>query len=164
MHASRLIVVLSVVLVAGCVGKPALPPFKPVADIKTLMATVIDPAADAVWQAVGMILDEHGTTEWAPETDEEWAAVANGAMTLAEGGNLLMIGARARDQDTWMRMAEGMIDAGLAAYEAAQSKDPDAIVDVGGVIYDTCDRCHSEYWVGEEDLFRVRDENSQPNP
>lgn len=164
MHTSCLIVVLSAVLVAGCVGEPAGPPFKPVADVKTLMVTVIDPAADAVWESVGMILDEHGVTEWAPETDEEWAAVASGAMTIAEGGNLLMIGARARDQDTWMRMAQGMIDAGLAAYEAAQSKDPDAIFDVGGVIYDACDRCHSVYWVGDEDRGRVRDENSQPNP
>ena len=40
----------------------------------------------------------------------------------------------------------------------------DAIVDVGGAIYETCDLCHSRYWVGEEDLFRVRDENSRPNP
>ena len=148
---------------SGCAAEEdAGPPFVPVADVSQLMTMVIDPAADGIWDSVGMILDADGLTEWYPETDEEWASVMNGAMTITEGANLLMIGNRARDQDVWMRMAQGLNDAGQDAIAAVESRDYMAIYEVSETIYNSCDRCHNLYWTGDEDRGRVRNPNPEP--
>ena len=158
-----LLLLVSMLPISACgAAEPTGPPFNPVGDVSELMLTMIDPAADAVWLAVGTIVSEAGREDWEPETDEEWAVVVNGAMTIAEGGNLLMMDGRARDQDGWMRMAQEMTDAGVLAYEAAQSRDADKIFDLGEAIYNTCDRCHSLYWNGDDDPSLVREENPQP--
>ena len=153
---------LLMVLFTGCSSAPEGPPFAPVADVSQLMTMMIDPAADAVWDSVGVIIDENGTNEWYPVTDEEWAVVINGAMTITESANLLMIGDRARDQNAWMRMAQGMVEAGQAALAVAESRDHQALYDVSELVYNSCDRCHNLYWVGDEDRGRVRDENPRP--
>ena len=165
MRATAISAPLLTVLIAGCGGAPEGPPFDPVADVSQLMTMMIDPAADAVWDSVGVIIDKDGVNEWYPETDEEWATVANGAMTIAEGGNLLMIGDRAREQIVWMRMAQSMIDAGMAAYEVTEARNHEALYDVSEQVYNACDSCHNLYWIGDEDRGRVRDENPRPpNP
>ena len=43
----------------GCGGPPAPapPPFKPVADVRTLMVDIIDPSSDVIWDSVGAIRD-----------------------------------------------------------------------------------------------------------
>jgi len=115
-----------------------------------------------VWDAVGTVISSEGEDHWEPETDEEWAVILNGAMTITESANLLMIGERARDQETWMRMAQGMADAGLLAVAAAEAQDADAIFGVGEAVYNSCDRCHNLYWVGDDDRGRARDENPEP--
>ena len=145
------VVAASVVLCFGCgTGEPE-PPFKPMADVQQLMASIVDPAADTLWGSVGTIISDEGIDEWSPQTDEEWAAVQNAAVVIMESGNLLMIGDRARDNLSWMRMAENLVDAGALALEAAESKDPDAIFAVGSDVYFACDGCHNLYWVGDEE-------------
>ena len=90
-----------------------------------------------------------GVDHWEPRTDEEWAVVVNGAMTMTEAANLLMMGDRARDQDTWMQMAQGLVDAGRLALEAAEARDAEAVFALGEEVYNACDRCHNLYWVGD---------------
>ncbi len=162
MRATVASISLVVALSAGCSHIPKEPPFEPVADINQLMTMMIDPAADAVWESVGMILDENGINEWYPKTDEEWAVVMNGAITITESGNLLMIGNRARDQSTWIRMAQGMVEAGQAALAVAESRDHEALYEVSEQVYSACESCHNLYWIGDKDRGRIRDENPQP--
>ena len=143
---------LSLVL-AGCREQPPPPPpFKPVADLKQLMTAVIDPAADVIWGSVGTIVSEKGTEERAPKTDEEWAAVVNSAYVIAESGNLMMIGSRARDTGEWMRQSQALVAVGLRAVKAAEAKDKDAIFTVGGDIYEVCGSCHQAYAVKAEGI------------
>ncbi len=157
------LVMAGTLLVAGCGGsEPSGPPFKPVADVSQLMTMILDPAADAVWDAVGTVITAEGTDYWEPETDEEWAVVQNGAMTIMEGANLLMIGERARDQEVWMQLSQNMSDAASLMHEAAQARDPDLVFELGETVYRSCDRCHNLYWVGDEDRGRVRDDNPEP--
>ena len=151
MRTNLFLVPVSVVLCFGCsTGEPE-PPFRPMADVQQLMVSIVDPAADILWDSVGTVISEEGIDEWFPRTDEEWAVVQNAAVVIMESGNLLMIGDRARDNLAWMRMAEDLVDAGALALEAAESKDPDAVFAVGSDVYAACDRCHNLYWVGDAD-------------
>ena len=162
MRIGACVLLVGSVMLGGCSGEPQELPFRPVASVSQLMSTMIDPAADVVWDAVGTIVTHDGEEHWEPETDEDWAAVLNGAMTLTESANLLMIGDRARDQETWMRMSQAMVAAGQLAVEAAENQDVEAIYGVGEAVYNACDSCHNLYWVGDSDRGRVREENPQP--
>lgn len=137
----------------GCTSQPEEQPspFRPIAGSRLLMVSMIDPAADLIWDSVHTIMDENGIVEVVPETDEEWTLVRNAAVTLAESGNLLMMGRRARDMDLWRRWSQDLIDAGEAAMQAAEAQDAEAIFDLGEDIYRSCTGCHAQYWVEDFD-------------
>lgn len=120
-------------------------PYEAVADVRGLMLSVIEPAAEVYWDAVGTIIDTVGTTELAPRTEEEWAAVRNAAVVMAESGNLLMMGDRSLDDGAWMAMSRAMLDVGRRAMAAAEARDPDAVFEVGGEVYEVCTNCHATY-------------------
>ncbi len=111
------------------------PAFKPVANLNQLMKAIIIPSSDAVFQ-VAME---------APKDDEAWTAVQNSALTLAESGNLLMIGNRAKDQGDWIKAAQALVDAGTVAFRAAEAKNVDALIEAGDQVYDTCEGFHERY-------------------
>lgn len=140
-------IVIAMVL-GGCRETPRPPPpFKPVADVKQLMTSVVDPAADVIWGSVGTVVSEKGTEEHSPKTDEEWAAVLNSAYVITESGNLMMMGSRAKDAGEWMRQCQALIDVGIQTVKAAEAKDKDAIFKLGGDIYEVCAKCHQTYTV-----------------
>jgi mono/diheme cytochrome c family protein len=143
-------------LIAGC-GQPpapppapAVPPYNTTLNMKQVMSWVIDPAADVVWESVAIIITEKGENQKAPKTDDEWAAVRNGAATLVESGNLLMMQTRTRDDKTWMAAAKRLSDAANIALQAAEKKDVAALFDSGATIFNACSACHANYRVGEE--------------
>ena len=144
---------LGVILMAACETPSTAPPppFTPVGDVQQLMEMVIDPAADIVWEAVGTIVTFDGIEEIFPRSDEEWSTVRNSAMVLAESGNLLMVGDRAKGEGPWMIMSQALVEAGMVALEAAEAQDPEAIFGVGEQIYNACETCHILYWYTEED-------------
>jgi len=125
--------------------RPQPPPFKPVADTKLLMQAVVDPSADIIWEAVKTIDSPAGTEEIRPKNQEEWAAVRNAAVAVAESGNLLMLVPRAKDGGEWMKRAQEMIDTGEKAIRAAEAKNAEQLFTVGGDIYDSCSNCHRQY-------------------
>ena len=130
--------------VAAC-GGPTPPPFKPVVDTKLLMQSVVDPNADFVWDAVKTIETTAGTEEIRPKTDEEWIAVRNAAVAVAESGNLLMMVPRAKNGGEWMELAQDMINTGQEAIKAAEAKNAEKLFTVGGDIYESCSNCHRKY-------------------
>jgi hypothetical protein len=149
------IVMLGALLGAGC-SRPApaqppppVPPFRPVADVKQLMVSVLEPAADVYWDAVGSVTDKSGTVDLAPKTDAEWQAVVNSAYVVTEGGNLLMMSPRAKDTGDWMKLSAALVDVGQRAIRAAESKNTKAVFDVGAEVYDACVACHSKYIIAQ---------------
>jgi hypothetical protein len=148
-RAGRLLL-LAAALQFGCGEAPKLPAppasaLRPVLSLKQLMEWVIDPAADAVWDPVKTIITEQGTKEIAPQTQEEWDAVRNGAAMLVESANLLMMDGRARDQDEWLAAARRLAATAEQALKAAAAKDAAGVFAAGGEIYNACSACHRRY-------------------
>ena len=136
--------VLAVAALAAC--GPAPPSYKLVVDVKQMMQSIVDPAADGVWKSVSMIYTTAGMEERRPRTAKEWDVVRDHAITLAESGNLLMMPGRAKDGGDWMKYRAGTgrhLDSALRAVEA---KDYERLLDVGGPIDEVCERCHKKYW------------------
>ena len=141
------LVLTGALLACGCDRPPpaAPPPLRPVADVKQLMKSILEPAADEYWDAVGTIEDAKGVVHVAPATDEEWAAVVNSAYVVTEGGNLLMMTGRAKDSGDWMKLSQALIDVGQRAIKAAESKNTQAVFDAGAEVYEACVACHDKY-------------------
>jgi hypothetical protein len=110
--------------------------FPATATMKQLMVDVIHPASNDI-----LLFVNRG----APNDEKEWAAVRRGALTLAESGNLLMLRGRARDQGEWVKDSRMLVDAGAAAYKAAQAKDAKALAALADQIDASCTTCHKQY-------------------
>jgi hypothetical protein len=108
----------------------------PTATMKQLMLDLIHPASNEI-----LLLIYRG----GPKDENEWATVRRGAVTLAESGNLLTMRGRARDQGEWMKDVKMLVDAGSAAYKAAQAKDVKALAAVAGPLDASCTTCHKQY-------------------
>lgn len=82
-----------------------------------------------------------------------WEAVGNAGIALAEAANLLIIPGRmcqngkpAPIQNAdWRMWVQGLRDAGMTAYKAAQSKSQDAVLDAADVMSTACSNCHDKY-------------------
>ena len=82
-----------------------------------------------------------------------WELVEYASLALAETANLIMIPGRVCsngkpvpvDRDDFRKFAQGLVDAGMAAYKVAQSKNLDAMVEVTGTVSDACAACHEVY-------------------
>lgn len=136
--------VVAVAMLNSCAG-PAPPPLRLHADLKQLMASVVDPAADVVWESVGTIYTADGTEEIRPRTDEEWARVSQAAWVLTESANSLMIGNRPKDTGDWIRFAQEFSDISLKAARAAEARDAETLFTAGSDVYLACTACHNQY-------------------
>ena len=128
-------VVLILIATCGFAQAPS-ESFPPIATMKQLMVDLIHPASNDI-----LLFVYRG----GPKDEKEWAAVRRGAVTLAESGNLLMMRGRARDQGAWMKDAKMLVDAGTAAYKAAQAKDTKALAAVAQSLDASCTACHKQY-------------------
>ena len=122
-----------------------MPPFDTTISVKDLMANMMDPTADVVWESVGTIMTKDGTFEKAPQTDDEWNNVKAHAIVLVEAGNLLMLPARSGGNQEWVQMAQDLIAQSKRMITAAEKHDKQAVFDVGADIYDRCVNCHKKF-------------------
>ena len=149
MKTTRSILLVLPLVLGACVaddaGSAEGVSFEPVADVGQLMVTILEPAADFYWDAVGTIIDFSGTLEIAPSSDEEWELVRNAAYVMAESGNLLMMEGRGANDEAWRAMSLAMVQVGQLAIEAAEAKNTDAVFDAGAEVYAVCSACHAAY-------------------
>jgi hypothetical protein len=114
----------------------AVPGPTPVGGVMDIMSAMTIPASEAIFAAGGD----------PPNNDMEWLTLQHNALILAESGNLLMIAGRAKDKGEWMTRARAMVNAGNAAYKAAQAKDLAKLGNIGDEqIYPICEACHKTY-------------------
>jgi hypothetical protein len=114
---------------------PAVSPIKPIATVEEIMKTMTIPFSNAVFEAGGD----------APKDDKSWEAVRAQAIALAEAGNLLMLGSRAKDSAAWMKFSRAQVDAAEAAAKAAAARNADQLSAASDALYETCSGCHKAY-------------------
>jgi hypothetical protein len=176
------ILTLAVAFIAACGRSEPAPPadapqYDPAATVKDLMLSLIDGAADDVWNAVTTTQTAQGTEEVVPKTAEDWLKVRHGAVRLAEGANLLMMPGRkvalpheksetpgvelepsemdaliAKDRAGWNRRARALHDAAMQALSAVDAKDAQKLFEIGETIEHACEGCHSAYWYPNEKI------------
>ncbi len=161
----------------GCAGDAPQPDpgprpdFQPTTTVEELMRAVIDPAADAVWDAVVITSTRDGIDREVPDSDDDWLALEHHAVRLLESGNLLQIEGRpiaaadsvselpgidlepadiavrvAAQYDAWLRSSRELHDAGVVVLEAARARSVDALLESGDRLDAACESCHSRFW------------------
>ena len=171
-------------LLCGCEkhGAPAPAPssastaastLQPTAGIQDIMAYMIDPAADFLWESVSTSVTSAGTEEKQPRTDAEWNEVRKQAIILAEASNLIRMTGRhvaregrqledhgtegnltaaeseqaiAADRATFESFAQALHDVGQWMLKAADDKNPQGILDAGDTMDQVCEGCHLKFW------------------
>ena len=140
-------VALAILLGAGAAGlsaqnskAPARPAaaatgVKPIATVGEIMQLMTIPLSNAVFEAGGE----------PPKDDKSWDEVRGKAIALAESGNLLMLGGRAKDRAAWMKFSRAQVDAAEAAAKAAAAKNGDQLSAASDALYETCASCHKVY-------------------
>jgi len=108
---------------------------KTVASVGEIMQTMTIPFSNVVFEAGGE----------APKDDKGWQTVHGQAVALAEAGNLLMLGSRAKDHAAWMKFSRALVDAAEVVAKAAAAKNPDQLSAAADALYETCASCHKVY-------------------
>ena len=135
------------------------------------MRTLIDPSADAIWDAVVTDATETGTVEIRPETNDDWAELRRHALTLAEAANLLALQGRqiaalesrsqlpgidlhpdaiqelvADNWEDWVDLTHDLHDTSVSILDAIESRDINALLVTGTELDLACENCHARYW------------------
>ena len=82
-----------------------------------------------------------------------WEVVEDAALALTEAANLIMIPGRLCENDKpvplqrpdFQKFAEGLREAGKAAYKAARSRNLDAVIEVTTPVAEACVNCHDVF-------------------
>jgi len=118
-------------------------------EVHDLMAYVLDPAAEAIWDSAGFVITEEGETNLAPTNQEGWDKVKHGAKVISESSYLLSMPERAVDQAQWVALSMALKGMGEKAFKAAENEDSEALFEIGAELYQICVACHQIYWVKE---------------
>ena len=121
------------------------PNYNTTLNVREIMALVLEPASDILWDSGGWVLDAAGYEELYPTTEEGWDYVRAQAAIAVEAGNMLALPGRAEDNDAWMIYAEGLSEAGILAMEAAATQNEEDFFQAGAQLYSVCTACHQAY-------------------
>src|SRR5262249_32361087 len=80
-----------------------------------------------------------------PANDVEWRALETRTGALVDAATALTTPIYFRDRDRWMADARLMIDASVAALEAARRHDVGALTDLNDALYTSCVQRHQDY-------------------
>ncbi len=123
----------------------AAPPYHTDLEMHDLMALVLDPAADIIWGSAGAVITAEGERDLAPTTVAGWDRVRQGAASVIESANLLLLPTRAVDNADWREFSLGLVTMGNKAMAAAEAQDADALFQAGADLYQVCVACHQQY-------------------
>jgi signal transduction histidine kinase len=170
-HISLTASVVLTLAITGCGKHEPEPDYKASATIREIMASMVVPSADFLFNAVSSSVTPKGVEEKSPKTDEEWAEVRHRAITLMEASDLIVLAGRhvaapgqkainpqvqlspeeietliAKERSSWVKMAHDLHDSVLPTLKAIDSKDPMALSDSSIAIDMACESCHLKFW------------------
>jgi hypothetical protein len=116
---------------------------KPVGTLKQVMRGILLPNSDAIFNV----------SQTPPKNDEQWAAIENSAIAIAEAASLINMPGRLRSDGKpvpmrradWIKYSQGLVAAATASYKAIQSKNTDMIDMANDGLTEACDACHRVY-------------------
>src|SRR5262245_54803099 len=141
-------------------ANPGSEPSPPLMTVNHLLPGILFPLGNTVFDAqaddpAALPRDAQPSTATNPLTGlyGGWQAVENSALALAESAELLRIPGRMCSNGEvvnvegadWIRFVDDYKQKSLAAYEAARTKDQDAIVRASGDLSEACLACHRVY-------------------
>jgi hypothetical protein len=170
----------SVCLLASCAApEPAASDYNTVGTIKDIMDSAIDPAADFIWESFTTEVSADGIVEKRPQNDEEWKEVRRKAVILVEAANLLMMPERrvakpgdksenpeielspeeiealiSKDRDTFIQLAKDFQQNAIAQLKAADQRNVEEMLQLGGELDVKCENCHRKYWYPNDPGFQ----------
>ena len=139
---------------------PAVPAFQVHETLAQLMKGIFFPSANVIFAAQGTnpadvkpARDPSLATNPLESTYGNWEAVENASLALTEAANLLLLPGRKCSNGLnvplqnadWPKFVQGLRDAGMAAYKAAQSKNQDNILMAADTMSTACSNCHDKY-------------------
>ncbi|PYS56339.1 MAG: hypothetical protein DMG13_00105 [Acidobacteria bacterium] len=130
------------------------------ANLRQVMRGILFPNSNVIFAAqstnpadVKPAADPTTATNPLASTYGGWIAVENSALALAESANLLTIPGRrcangravpVQNAD-WGTFVQGLRDAGMTAFKAAESKNQDKILEAADAVTTACSNCHDKY-------------------
>jgi hypothetical protein len=130
------------------------------ARLAQLMRGTLFPDSNVLFAATGKnpadvppAKDPSAATNPLESTYGKWEAVENSSLAIVETANLLIVPGRlcsnGRPVPTtspdWPKLVQGLREAGMKSYEAAQSKNQDKLTDATDVLTTACANCHVKY-------------------
>ncbi len=130
------------------------------ANLGQLMKGILYPNSNVIFAAqnqnpaeVKPAQDPSTSTDPLASTYGKWEAVENSALALSEAASLLLVPGRRcangrpvpLQNPDWPKFVQGLREAGMTVYKAAQSKDQDKIIDAADVMTTACANCHDKY-------------------
>jgi hypothetical protein len=164
-------------LIASCAAPPSN--YNPIATIKDIMDSAVDPSADYLWESIRIESGPDGIVERRPQTDEEWKEERRHAVLLVEAANLLMMPGRKvakpgdkaeapevelspeqiqalidKDRDTFIKLAKEFQQTAIEQLKAVDDRNVDELFRTGGDLDTRCENCHKVYWYPNDPNFK----------
>ena len=121
-------------------GRIAAAQIEPELTVQQIMSAIVTPTTSVIWGAYQL------------QTDSEWLAVENAALSVIAAGNLLSVGgagdgeAGFAQEPQWQEYNAQMIAAARAVLVAVSNKDEEALFNAGNdALYPPCESCHQQY-------------------
>jgi hypothetical protein len=130
------------------------------ANLAQLMQGILFPASNVIFAAQDEDPAKHPpakdpalATDLLASSYGKWKAVENSALALAEAANLLTLPGRKCSDGVavpianadWPKFVQGLRDAAMKAYAAAQATNQDKILDAADAMTTACANCHDKY-------------------
>jgi hypothetical protein len=140
------------------------------ASLSDIMATIVMPSANVLWNAVAVDVTVDGEVLTAPETDEDWQRIRTSAEELAAVTDKLLnkdlpisnappveapIGElskqeiavlRTNNWPAWTAHVYVLHQVALSALDSIDTKNTQGLSDVGGTLDEACESCHLQFW------------------
>jgi hypothetical protein len=140
--------------------KAASPSPQVSANLAQLMRGIMFPNSNVIFFAqsnnpadVKPASDPSVATDPLASTYGGWAAIEDSSLALTEAANLLTIPGRVcsngkpvpMKNPDWLKFVQGLREAGITSYKAAQSKSNDKMLDAADAVATACSNCHDRY-------------------